>query len=139
MSQPRADRLTRRHWWWSLAAILVAGALVRGIFLTADPPWQSTVGITWHDEGPWVHNARNKALFGHWSLDQWNPMYLSPVFTGLEWASFSAFGVGTWQARLVPWAWASPRWWCWPSELAHWPAAVPRSSARRCWRRTTSM
>ncbi len=101
MSQPPADNLTRRRWLWSMAAILVAGALFRGIFLTADPPWQSTVGITWHDEGPWVHNARNKALFGQWSLDAWNPMYLAPVFTGLEWASFAAFGVGTWQARLV--------------------------------------
>ena len=28
-------------------------------------------------------------------------MYLAPVFTGLEYASFAAFGVGTWQARLV--------------------------------------
>ncbi len=91
-----------RRFWYGLIAILVVATLLRAVFLTADPPWQTPVGITWHDEGPWVHNARNKALFGQWSLDQWNPMYLTPVFTALEYASFSAFGVGTWQARLVP-------------------------------------
>ena len=85
----------------SLAVVAAIAATLRGAFPTADPPWQTTVGITWHDEGPWVHNARNKVLFGTWSLDEWNPMYLSPVFTGLEYVSFSLFGVGTWQARLV--------------------------------------
>ena len=28
-------------------------------------------------------------------------MYIAPVFTGLEYASFRTFGVGLWQARLV--------------------------------------
>lgn len=85
-----------------LTLILVLAALVRGLFPAADPPWESTVGIVWHDEGAWVHNARNKALFGEWSLDAWNPMFIAPVFTGLEYLSFSAFGVGVRQARLVP-------------------------------------
>ena len=76
-------------------------ALVRFLFNTADPPWAPGVGVTWHDEGAWVHNARNRALFGAWSLDAWNPMYLNPVFTGLEYLSFAAFGVGLRQARLV--------------------------------------
>ncbi len=80
--------------------MLVALAL-RAVFPLSDPPWLSPIGITWHDEGVWVHNARNKVLFGQWRLDQWNPMYVSPVFTGLEYLSFSAFGVGLWQARLV--------------------------------------
>jgi 4-amino-4-deoxy-L-arabinose transferase-like glycosyltransferase len=82
----------------------LGAALVRGLFPTADPPWRSPVGpvgIVWHDEGAWVHNARNKALFGQWRLDEWNPVYVAPVFTGLEYLSFSAFGVGVWQARLV--------------------------------------
>ncbi len=48
-----------------------------------------------------MHNARNRALFGTWTLDRWNPMYITPVLTGLEYASFRAFGVGLWQARLV--------------------------------------
>jgi 4-amino-4-deoxy-L-arabinose transferase-like glycosyltransferase len=90
-----------RRFFAGLLAIVAVAVLLRGLFPTADPPWHSPVGITWHDEGPWVHNARNRALFGQWSLDRWNPMYLAPVFTGLEYVSFAAFGVGTWQARLV--------------------------------------
>ena len=92
---PRTFRL-------GLAGVLVLAALLRGLFPVADPPVSPTVGIVWHDEGAWVHNARNKALFGGWSQDAWNPMYIAPVFTGLEYASFKAFGVGLWQARLVP-------------------------------------
>src|SRR5437764_572576 len=84
-----------------LAAILVAAAVLRTILPTADPPWRSTVGVVWHDEGAWTHNARNKALYGAWVQDQWNPVYIAPVFTGLEYASFAAFGVGVRQARLV--------------------------------------
>jgi hypothetical protein len=84
-----------------LVLTLAGAALLRGLFLAADPPWRSTVGVVWHDEGAWVHNARNKALFGHWRLDEWNPVFVAPVFTGLEYLSFSAFGVGVRQARLV--------------------------------------
>ena len=85
---------------WMLVITLVAIA-VRLSFPTADPPWTTTVGIVWHDEGAWVHNARNKALFGRWTEDAWNPMYIAPVFTGLEYVSFALLGVGLWQARLV--------------------------------------
>ena len=90
----------RRFAGWMLVIALGACAL-RLTFPTADPPWATTVGIVWHDEGAWVHNARNKALFGRWSEDAWNPMYIAPVFTGLEYVSFAFFGVGVWQARLV--------------------------------------
>src|SRR6476659_9828926 len=86
------------------AAIIAIGLLalsLRVVFPAADPPWNPSVGVVWHDEGAWVHNARNKALFGAWSLDEWNPMYIAPVFTGLEYLSFEAFGVGVRQARLV--------------------------------------
>jgi len=98
MSPP--DRSVGRWATGLLATLLVALAL-RAVFPVSDPPWLSTIGITWHDEGVWTHNARNKVLFGQWQLDQWNPMYVSPVFTGLEYLSFSTFGVGLWQARLV--------------------------------------
>ncbi|MEX2663035.1 MAG: glycosyltransferase family 39 protein [Vicinamibacterales bacterium] len=91
-----------RHFTGPLLVILLLAALLRGLFPTADPPTNPTAGIVWHDEGAWVHNARNKALFGDWSLDNWNPMYIAPVFTGLEYLSFEAFGVGVRQARLVP-------------------------------------
>ena len=87
---------------WMLIGILLLSALLRGLFPAADPPWNPSVGIVWHDEGAWVHNARNKAMFGTWSLDRWNPMYIAPVFTGLEYLSFRSLGVGVRQARLVP-------------------------------------
>jgi 4-amino-4-deoxy-L-arabinose transferase-like glycosyltransferase len=85
-----------------LGAVVLLAALLRGLFPTADPPWRTTVGVVWHDEGAWTHNARNKALWGVWQTDNWNPLYVAPVFTGLEYASFRAFGVGLWQARVPP-------------------------------------
>ena len=93
--------LSPRTFWISLLLILALAALLRGAFPVADPPWRTTVGIVWHDEGAWVHNARNRALFGAWTQDAWNPMYIAPVFSALEYASFRTFGVGLWQARLV--------------------------------------
>jgi 4-amino-4-deoxy-L-arabinose transferase-like glycosyltransferase len=84
-----------------LTAIALLAIVLRGLFPAADPPWRSTVGVVWHDEGAWVHNARNKALYGSWRQDEWNPVYIAPVFTALEYASFAAFGVGVRQARLV--------------------------------------
>ncbi len=91
-----------RGWLAGLAALLLLAAALRFLFPTADPPWRATVGVVWHDEGAWTHNARNRALWGVWRTDDWNPLYIAPVFTGLEYASFAAFGVGLWQARLVP-------------------------------------
>ena len=84
-----------------LFVIAAVAILLRGLFPLADPPWQIPVGVVWHDEGAWTHNARNMALFGTWETDRWNPMYLAPVFNALEYASFRLFGVGLWQARLV--------------------------------------
>lgn len=90
----------------SLAALILiviaAAAALRLPWLTADPPTNPAVGIIWHDEGAWTHNARNRALWGVWRTDEWNPVFIAPVFTGLEYAAFRAFGVGTWQARTVP-------------------------------------
>lgn len=94
--------LSRRRFVIGLLLVLAVAGLLRGLYPAADPPWHATVGIVWHDEGAWTHNARNKALFGAWSLDAWNPMYVAPVFTGLEYASFAVFGTGLRQARLVP-------------------------------------
>jgi len=82
----------------------VLAAVLRGVFPTADPPWRTTVGVVWHDEGAWTHNARNRALWGTWRTDDWNPLYIAPVFTGVEYVAFAAFGVGTWQARVMPMA-----------------------------------
>jgi len=93
--------MTRTRFWIALAAILALAAVLRGIYPAADPPWRASVGVVWHDEGAWTHNARNKALFGAWRQDEWNPVYIAPVFTALEYGSFATFGVGLRQARLV--------------------------------------
>ena len=84
------------------AIALCLATTLRVVWLTSDPPTHATVGIVWHDEGAWAHNARNRVLWGAWRTDEWNPMFLAPVFTGLEYLAFEVFGVGTWQARLVP-------------------------------------
>jgi 4-amino-4-deoxy-L-arabinose transferase-like glycosyltransferase len=86
----------------SLLLIFAAAAVVRTLWLRADPPVEAPTGIVWHDEGPWVHNARNRALWGTWRTDDWNPVFVAPVFTALEYAAFRELGVGTWQARMVP-------------------------------------
>ena len=93
--------MTSRQFAAALLAIVLLALALRVVFPAADPPWRSTVGVVWHDEGAWTHNARNKALFGAWRQDEWNPVYIAPVFTALEYASFEAFGVGVRQARLV--------------------------------------
>ena len=85
--------MTPRRFALMLFAVLALAVMLRGLFPAADPPWRSPVGAVWHDEGAWVHNARNKALFGQWRLDEWNPVFIAPVFTSLEYLSFSAFGV----------------------------------------------
>ncbi len=95
------DTRTRRRYLLAFLAIAAIALGLRLIFPAADPPWNPTVGVVWHDEGAWVHNARNKALFGAWSLDAWNPMFIAPVFTALEYGAFELFGVGVRQARLV--------------------------------------
>ena len=46
--------------------------------------------------------AQSRALWGTWRTDNWNPVFIAPVFTALEYGAFEAFGVGTWQARTVP-------------------------------------
>lgn len=93
--------MTRGRFLLLAIVILLAGGALRVLWLRADPPTTS-VGIVWHDEGAWVHNARNKALWGAWRTDNWNPVFIAPVFTAAEYAAFEIFGVGTWQARTVP-------------------------------------
>ena len=98
---PGVEDIDARTYRVCLLVIAAVAILLRAVFPLADPPWQIPVGVVWHDEGAWTHNARNMALFGTWETDRWNPMYLAPVFNALEYASFRLFGVGLWQARLV--------------------------------------
>ncbi len=73
---------------------MTAAAALRVPWLTSDPPTIAAVGIVWHDEGAWTHNARNRALWGVWRTDDWNPVFIAPVFTALEYVAFREFGVG---------------------------------------------
>ena len=96
--------MSRRTFVISLLVILAAATALRTLWLRADPPHIEVtgIGVVWHDEGAWTHNARNRALWGVWQTDAWNPVYVAPVFTALEYAAFREFGVGLVQARLVP-------------------------------------
>ena len=67
-----------------VVAILVGGAALRVAWLRADPPIRATAGIVWHDEGPWTHNARNRALWGVWRTDNWNPVFSMPTQAVLQ-------------------------------------------------------
>lgn len=96
------SHISRAQFAIALLVVVVVALGLRLIHPVADPPARPTIGIVWHDEGTWVHNARNKVLFGAWKLDEWNPMYVTPVLTGLEYVSFRVLGVGLRQARLVP-------------------------------------
>lgn len=97
-ARPERPRVWRAG---AVTAIVVVAAVLRGVYPLADPPSHAPVGVVWHDEGAWAHNARNHALFGRWVLDDWNPLFITPVLTGLERLSYAAFGVGLWQTRLV--------------------------------------
>ena len=78
----------------SAIAIVTLGAALRVAWLRSDPPAHRPIGIIWHDEGAWTHNARNRALWGVWRTDNWNPVFVTPVFTALEFGAFELFGVG---------------------------------------------
>jgi len=96
--------MSRRNFLVWLLVILATATTLRTLWLHADPPQISVtgIGVVWHDEGAWTHNARNRALWGVWRTDDWNPVYVAPVFTALEYVAFRELGVGLWQARLVP-------------------------------------
>ncbi|MDD5163574.1 MAG: glycosyltransferase family 39 protein [Candidatus ainarchaeum sp.] len=73
---------------------------LRFISLESDPLLLKRIGDA-GDEGYWIHNAKNLALFGQFSLDDWNPFILSPLSTVLFFLSFKAFGVGFFAMRFV--------------------------------------
>src|SRR5215210_4363918 len=71
-------------------------------FVTNDP----VAGFTFSnspftDEAWWLANARNVALLGRWSTDDWNLHLVSPVYSGLQAAALALAAVGIVPARLV--------------------------------------
>lgn len=84
------------------AALIAALLITRLVALGSDPyarlDWSAGL-LT--DEGFYVHNARNVALFGHARTDEFNNMLLSPILHYAQVAMFSLFGAGAIQARMI--------------------------------------
>ncbi|MBM3495467.1 MAG: phospholipid carrier-dependent glycosyltransferase, partial [Armatimonadetes bacterium] len=53
------------------------------------------------DEGFYIHNARNMALFGQARTDEFNNMLLAPVLHFVQVVVFRTAGVGSVQARMI--------------------------------------
>lgn len=81
--------------------LLIAAALMRSAFPSADPPATvSWSGGYFSDEGFWTHNARNRIVFGAAIQDEWNNMYMSPLVHAVTYLVFRIWGVGIVQARI---------------------------------------
>ena len=87
-----------------ITVIVALSILARFYDLSMDPFPYDDYGMGHVDEGGYTFNARNKALFDDWFLEGslWNSIYISPIFTYLEYASLHTFGVNTQSMRLVP-------------------------------------
>lgn len=88
----------------SLLPGIVALALfaLLAAFCAADP----ALGVTWSnspftDEGWNLLNARNFAVLGHWSTDEWTRHLISVPYSLIHAAVFMVAGTGIIQARLV--------------------------------------
>ncbi|RLB03619.1 MAG: hypothetical protein DRG83_06630 [Deltaproteobacteria bacterium] len=85
---------------WFILALFGLMLFVRLIFLTADPPLLQRYHFN-TDEGWWVHNARNKVLFGDWILDDYNTMFYAPLYNYIAYLIFNLLGIGFVQVRLI--------------------------------------
>ena len=84
-----------------LILVFLAAVLIRISFLSADPSILLDSGQV-GDEGLWVYNARNLALFGKTVEDDfYSDIAAAPVFLLFAFLNFSLFGIGFWQARLI--------------------------------------
>jgi 4-amino-4-deoxy-L-arabinose transferase-like glycosyltransferase len=81
---------------------LCAVFVVPIVRLDSDPsPLQDAVGEI-NDEGFWNHNARCKVCFGTFVPDEFNQgLIASPLFTAMQWLTFSLCGVSIFSARLT--------------------------------------
>ncbi len=81
---------------------LIAGLILRVLFPLADPPADlSWSGGYFADEGFWVHDARNIALFGTPGIDDWHNRLVSPTSHFLSTIMFSIFSPGMLPVRLT--------------------------------------
>lgn len=93
--------MTDRINFLKLLTLFLLILLVRIIYLEADSSIFLDSGQV-GDEGYWLYNARNLAIFGKLAEDDfYHDLVAAPLFTLFSYISFSAVGVGFWQARLV--------------------------------------
>lgn len=86
---------------WLLGLLAAAFALLRLLWLSADPPGYLSFGFL-TDEGWYSQAARNHALFGRWVMDEHNvALVLCPVHTLALRASYALLGISFWSTRLV--------------------------------------
>ena len=86
---------------YPLLLILILSSLLRLLFLSSDPSILLDSGQV-GDEGYWIYNARSLVLFNQFSLDKFfHDLAAAPIFSLFSLLSFSIFGVGFWQARLI--------------------------------------
>ncbi|NLG52141.1 MAG: phospholipid carrier-dependent glycosyltransferase, partial [Chloroflexi bacterium] len=86
-----------------LSLLVAAFALLRLVYLTADPPLGITTSrVFYTDEGWYARNAVAWVLTGHWHREgDFNPAVNIPVWTILQAAMFRLFGVSLYTARLL--------------------------------------
>ena len=86
----------------ALLGCLVVMTVLRITALDSDPyhrlSWSSGL-LT--DEGFYIHNARNVALFGRERTDDFNNMLIMPTLHYVQVWVFHAFGYGIVQARWI--------------------------------------
>lgn len=84
-----------------LITIFIVGGFLRIWNLSADPSILLDSGQV-GDEGYWLYNARNLALFGNVAQDDYyHDFAAAPFFSFVSYLSFLVFGVGFWQGRIV--------------------------------------
>ena len=88
---------------WTLLLVFLGLAIaLRLVALDSDAyprlSWSSAL-VT--DEGFYIHNARNRVLFGRERTDEFNNALIMPTLHYAQVGVFSLFGVGVIQARLI--------------------------------------
>lgn len=99
MSQERKVRFL-----FLLGLCMVVGLMLglRCVALDSDAyPRLSWSSALLTDEGFYLHNARNRILFGHPQTDQFNNALIMPLLDVLQTAVFRLIGVGVVQTRLI--------------------------------------
>jgi 4-amino-4-deoxy-L-arabinose transferase-like glycosyltransferase len=94
----------RKGFWAPLVLVLLLSFVPRIVHLSADPPVRisPTSCGDYGDPASYAANARNKVLFGRTRVDDFNPMYGSPVGHLATCLIFRVLGPGMWQMNLQP-------------------------------------